>query len=126
MTELNAAILLGSAAVPFALGVLLALHLLRERHPASRAGLLLFLAVAVSVTALPVLARILTDRSMSGSRLGTIALTSAAVCDLFAWTALAAVQVLTGTGGRTHWMVLRPSPAPWSCSPVAGRCWRGR
>ncbi|WP_433858745.1 cation:proton antiporter domain-containing protein [Streptomyces kronopolitis] len=91
--RIAAGTVLGSAAVPFALGSLLALHLLRERHPASRAGFVLFLAVAVSVTAFPVLARILTDRSMSGTWLGTIALTSAAVCDLFAWVALAGVLV---------------------------------
>ncbi|WP_006602402.1 cation:proton antiporter [Streptomyces auratus] len=97
---------LGSAVVPFALGALLALHLLRERHPASRAGFILFIAVAVSVTAFPVLARILTDRRMSGTWLGTIALSSAAVCDLVAWSALAAVQVLAGTAGQSPWWVL--------------------
>ncbi|MGW9076760.1 cation:proton antiporter domain-containing protein [Streptomyces kronopolitis] len=108
--RIAAGTVLGSAAVPLALGALLALHLLGERHPASRAGFILFIAVAVSVTAFPVLARILTDRSMNGSWLGTIALTSAAACDLFAWAALAVVQVLTGSGGRTHWMVLLVVP----------------
>lgn len=108
--RIAAGTVLGSAAVPFALGALLALHLLRERHPASRAGFIVFIAVAVSVTAFPVLARILTDRSMSGTWLGTIALTSAAVCDLFAWAALAGVQVLTGSGGRAHWLVLLVVP----------------
>ncbi|MFI0787284.1 cation:proton antiporter [Streptomyces lydicus] len=101
---------LGSAAVPFAAGTLLALHLLRGRHPASPAGFVLFIAVAVSVTAFPVLARILSDRGMTGTWLGTIALSSAAVCDLVAWTALAVVQVLAATGGRNHWTVLLVVP----------------
>lgn len=51
----------------------------------------LFLGVSMSVTAFPVLARILTDRSMQRTRLGVIALTCAAVDDVTAWCLLAFV-----------------------------------
>ena len=51
----------------------------------------LFCGVAMSVTAFPVLARILGDRGVHGSRLGVIALTCAAVDDVTAWCLLAFV-----------------------------------
>jgi Kef-type K+ transport system membrane component KefB len=49
----------------------------------------LFFGIALSVTAFPVLARILTDRGMHRSRLGVLALTCAAVDDVTAWCLLA-------------------------------------
>jgi Kef-type K+ transport system membrane component KefB len=52
---------------------------------------LLFMGISMSVTAFPVLARILTDRGMHRSRLGVIALTCAAVDDVTAWCLLAFV-----------------------------------
>jgi Kef-type K+ transport system membrane component KefB len=51
----------------------------------------LFLGVSMSVTAFPVLARILTDRGIQRTRLGVIALTCAAVDDVTAWCLLAFV-----------------------------------
>jgi Kef-type K+ transport system membrane component KefB len=51
----------------------------------------LFLGVSMSVTAFPVLARILTDGGMSRTRMGSIALTCAAVDDVTAWCLLALV-----------------------------------
>ena len=51
----------------------------------------LFIGVSLSVTAFPVLARILTDRGISRSRMGAIALTCAAVDDATAWCLLAMV-----------------------------------
>ena len=51
----------------------------------------LFLGVSLSVTAFPVLARILTDRKMSKSPMGAIALTCAAIDDVTAWCLLALV-----------------------------------
>ena len=51
----------------------------------------LFIGVSLSVTAFPVLARILTDRKLSRTRMGTIALTCAAVDDVTAWCLLALV-----------------------------------
>ncbi|MGC4086773.1 MAG: cation:proton antiporter [Polyangiaceae bacterium] len=51
----------------------------------------LFMGVSMSVTAFPVLARILTDRGMSKTRLGVIAISCAAVDDVTAWCLLAFV-----------------------------------
>ena len=51
----------------------------------------LFLGVSMSVTAFPVLARILTDQEMSKSRMGALALTCAAIDDVTAWCLLALV-----------------------------------
>jgi Kef-type K+ transport system membrane component KefB len=51
----------------------------------------LFMGISLSVTAFPVLARILTDRKLQRTRLGSIALTCAAVDDITAWCLLAFV-----------------------------------
>jgi Kef-type K+ transport system membrane component KefB len=50
-----------------------------------------FLGIALGVTALPVLARVLADAQLSGTALGSLALVVAAMTDLIAWTALAAL-----------------------------------
>lgn len=89
------ALSLGHAAiaVPLLLGTLLAL-LLRERYqPAGMhtTPFLLFVALAVSVTAFPVLARILSDRGLTGTRLGTLGLAIAGVGDVTAWCVLGVV-----------------------------------
>ena len=51
----------------------------------------LFLGIAMSITAFPVLARILAERGMTHTRLGALALTCAAVDDVTAWCLLAFV-----------------------------------
>ncbi|HJZ83942.1 MAG TPA: cation:proton antiporter [Polyangia bacterium] len=82
-----------SIIAPFLLGTLLALKLY-PRLSSSDVPFTcfsLFLGVSMSVTAFPVLARILTDRRMHRSRMGVIALTCAAVDDVTAWCLLALV-----------------------------------
>lgn len=64
----------------------------------------LFLGVSMSVTAFPVLARILTDRKIHKTRMGAIALTCAAVDDVTAWCLLAfvvSVAQAQATGAAT-------------------------
>ncbi len=56
----------------------------------------LFLGAAMSVTAFPVLARILDERGLAGTRLGAIAIAAAAVDDATAWCILAAVVAVAG------------------------------
>lgn len=58
-----------------------------------------FMGAAMSVTAFPVLARILTDNQLTHSRVGTLALASAAVDDILAWCMLAYVSALVTAGG---------------------------
>src|SRR5262249_12362431 len=82
-----------SIVVPFVLGAALALVLYPR---VSNAGVpftsfALFMGAALAITAFAVLARILTDRGMSRTELGTLALTSAAVGDVTAWCLLAFV-----------------------------------
>ncbi len=82
-----------AVAVPFVLGVGLALGLRGRYQPGNVRELpfVLFVALTVSVTAFPVLARILSDRNLIGSRLGTMGLASAGVADVTAWCALSLV-----------------------------------
>lgn len=109
-TRITGATVAGGTLVPFALGVLLSFYLASQHAPADPLVFTLFIGVAVSVTAFPVLARILTDRGMSQSRIGVIALSSAAVCDLFAWTMLAILQMIAGQDRHNSWLVLLAVP----------------
>lgn len=93
-----------SVAVAFGLGATLALWL-HPRH-ANAAGhhvdllpFAVFLGTAMSVTAFPVLARILADNSLLGTRVGALALAGAAVDDVLAWCLLAYVSALVGADG---------------------------
>jgi Kef-type K+ transport system membrane component KefB len=88
-----------SIVVPFLLGAALAL-LLYPRLSSSDVPFTvfaLFCGVSMSVTAFPVLARILMDRGEHTSRLGVIALTCAAVDDVTAWCLLAFVVSVANT-----------------------------
>ena len=82
-----------SIVAPFVLGSLLALFLYPRLSTSdvSFTSFALFMGVAMSITAFPVLARILTDRGMAATELGVIALTCAAADDVTAWCLLAFV-----------------------------------
>jgi Kef-type K+ transport system membrane component KefB len=82
-----------SIVAPFLLGSFLAL-VLYPRLSSSDVPFVcfaLFMGVSMSVTAFPVLARILTDRHIHTSQMGVLALTCAAVDDVTAWCLLAFV-----------------------------------
>jgi Kef-type K+ transport system membrane component KefB len=82
-----------SIVVPFVLGVGLALWLYPRLSPPGVpfTSFSLFLGVALSITAFPVLARILSDQRISRTELGVLALTCAAIGDVTAWCLLAFV-----------------------------------
>jgi Kef-type K+ transport system membrane component KefB len=82
-----------SIIAPFLLGATIALYLYPKlsTHDVPFTCFSLFLGVSMSVTAFPVLARILTDRGIHKTRMGAIALTCAAVDDVTAWCMLAFV-----------------------------------
>ena len=82
-----------SIVAPFVLGSVLAVYLYPRLSSSdvSFTSFALFIGVAMSITAFPVLARILTDRGISQSELGVIALTCAAADDVTAWCLLALV-----------------------------------
>jgi Kef-type K+ transport system membrane component KefB len=82
-----------SILAPFVLGSLLALYLYPRvsTNDVPFTSFALFMGVAMSITAFPVLARILSDRGMTRSELGVIALACAAADDVTAWCLLAFV-----------------------------------
>ena len=78
-----------SIVVPFIGGLALA-PLLRRLAPTSpMLPFSLFIAISMSITAFPVLARILSDQRLSATRLGHAAIACAAFNDVAAWTMLA-------------------------------------
>jgi Kef-type K+ transport system membrane component KefB len=82
-----------SIVAPFALGGALAFVLFDSLAPAGVpfSSFLLFIGVSMSITAFPVLARILGDRGLQKTPMGTLALTCAAINDAIAWCLLAFV-----------------------------------
>jgi Kef-type K+ transport system membrane component KefB len=89
-----------SVLVPMALGLGLALVLHPTLAPAGLAfwPFALFIAAALSITAFPVMARILKDRGMTQTPFGQLSLGAAAVVDVVAWILLAFVVALAGAG----------------------------
>jgi Kef-type K+ transport system membrane component KefB len=89
-----------SVAVPMLLGVALALPLFPLLGPAtSYAPFALFIGAALSITAFPVLVRILAERRMLKHRVGAMAMAAAALNDVAAWFLLAvAIAVATPAG----------------------------
>lgn len=89
-----------SIVAPFALGALLAVWL----HPrlggdSDLLGFVLFIGAAMSITAFPVLVRILQDTGLDSTRIGAMALTCAAVDDVTAWCVLAVVVAIVQSSG---------------------------
>ena len=98
-----------SIVFPFAMGALLA-HPLRIRfapHGIGSVPFVLFLGISMSITAFPVLARIIEERHMQGTALGTTAILCAAVDDVVAWTLLAIALALIGHDGGSASLPLR-------------------
>jgi Kef-type K+ transport system membrane component KefB len=90
-----------SIVIPFILGVSLSLALYGQYAPDGVAfhSFALFLGIAMSITAFPVLARMLEERGLTATPLGTTAITCAAVDDVTAWSLLAFVVAVTTSGG---------------------------
>jgi Kef-type K+ transport system membrane component KefB len=99
-----------SIAAPFLLGVLLALYLYPRLSDdsVSFAGFALFLGAAMSITAFPVLARILSERNLLRTPLGAIAIACAAVNDVTGWCILAGVVLAVRATGALFplWLTL--------------------
>jgi Kef-type K+ transport system membrane component KefB len=89
-----------SIIIPYTLGMGLAYYIYRDYAPAgiSFLSFALFMGIAMSITAFPVLARILQEKGLTRSKLGAMALTCAAADDLTAWCLLAAVIALVKSG----------------------------
>lgn len=89
-----------SIIIPFALGLGLAYYIYQHFAPqdVQFSSFGLFLGIAMSITAFPVLARIVQERGLSKTRQGTIVITCAAADDISAWCLLAAVIAIVKAG----------------------------
>ena len=89
-----------SIIIPFALGMGLAYFIYQTFAPSSTQFLTfgLFIGIAMSVTAFPVLARIVQERGIHKTRLGAIVITCAATDDITAWSILAVVIAIVKAG----------------------------
>lgn len=85
---------------PFLLGMVLAYFIFQQTAPPDISFLsyALFIGISMSITAFPVLARIVQERGMTKTRLGSIAITCAAADDITAWCLLAAVIAVVKAG----------------------------
>ena len=91
-----------SIVIPFALGIGLS-YFIYQNHEFTPEGVeflsfALFMGIAMSITAFPVLARIVQERGIHKTRLGTIVITCAAADDITAWCLLAAVIAIVKAG----------------------------
>ncbi len=89
-----------SIIIPYSFGMVLAYYLYIDYAPKNIQfiSFALFMGIAMSITAFPVLARIIQERNLSKTRLGAIAITCAAADDISAWCILAAVIAIVKAG----------------------------
>ncbi|MCW3090338.1 MAG: transporter, family [Ferruginibacter sp.] len=89
-----------SIIIPFALGLGLAYFIYENFAPqgVQFTSFGLFIGIAMSITAFPVLARIVQERGINKTRLGTVVITCAATDDITAWCILAAVIAIVKAG----------------------------
>jgi Kef-type K+ transport system membrane component KefB len=87
--------------VPFALGLVAAIPLYKTfaGTAGGKLAFVAFMGTAMSVTAFPVLARIVKDSGLRDTRIGSLALVCAAIADVLAWCALAVVLALAHSQG---------------------------
>ena len=97
-----AAVSISGMVVPFGLGALLAIWLVGVPNlfsaKATTLEAMLFLGAAMAITAFPMLARIIYERGLTGTSLGTLALAAGAIDDAAAWCVLAIVLASFGDG----------------------------
>lgn len=111
------AISAGSLLAPLACGVLLGLSLYPSHDTVAgahvpKAGFVLFVCVSISITAFPVLARILVDHKLGSTEMGVIATASAAIQDITGWLLL--VVALAASAGEA------PTAAIWKGAVIVG------
>ena len=74
-------------------------------EPRDGRSFVLFMGVAMSITAMPVLAAIVRERGLAGTTAGVVAMAVAGTMDVLAWLVLAAALIGTGRAGRFSWPV---------------------
>ncbi len=96
-----AAVSLSGMAAPFLLAIVITPWLLTQGLFGPQVGAVqaaLFMGAAISITAFPMLARIIHERGLSGTPLGSLSLAAGAIDDAGAWTVLALVLAMLGAG----------------------------
>lgn len=98
----NDAVVISHASIifPFTLGIALAYFVYNQYAPegVKFTSFALFIGISMSITAFPVLARIVQERGIHKTKLGTIVITCAAADDITAWCILAAVIAIVNAG----------------------------
>ncbi len=93
----------------------------------------LFVGCAIAVVAFPMLARIIQDSGLAGTRLGTLALSCAAIDDAIAWILLALVvatvgdnpfSIVVAVGGIIVYVLVMVGPVRLACARLLGRAAR--
>jgi Kef-type K+ transport system membrane component KefB/nucleotide-binding universal stress UspA family protein len=108
----HAAVLISHVSIilPFMLGTLISLYLypLLSNKPITFTAFALFMGASMSVTAFPVLARILSEKNLIKTKIGTVTIACAAIDDVTAWSILALVVavVRSGSGHIPFWMTI--------------------
>jgi Kef-type K+ transport system membrane component KefB len=106
-----------SIATPMAVGAILAVYLypLLSDGGVAFGSFALFLGAGFSITAFPVLARILRDRNLLGTHLGTMAIACAAIDDVTGWCVPACIvaQVRAGHVATSIWTTIAVSVRFW-------------
>ena len=96
---------------PFALGGVIAATVLGQRNDIYAPGIpytaqVLYLGAAMSITAFPMLARILFESGLAGTSMGTLALGAGATDDAMAWSLLAVVLAMSKGEPGYIWMAI--------------------
>lgn len=89
--------------LPFALSLIVSYYIYKE-YASNLTGFIpfaLFIGISMSITAFPVLARIIQENNLSRKPLGKLALSSAASGDITAWVVLAAIIAIAENGNFT-------------------------
>lgn len=105
-----AAVSLSGIAAPFLVAVVLTPWLMEVpglfSDAATRLQASLFMGAAIAITAFPMLARIIHERGLSSTPLGTLSLSSGAIGDAAAWIVLAVVVASFGGGMGAAWITI--------------------
>lgn len=124
-----------SVLVPFGLGLAVAAYLYPDHDRVAGAHVpfwpfALFVGAALSMTAFPVLARILRDNGLAGTRVGSIAIAAAAIDDILGWSVLAVALAALASGGPWEYLRIVTEIAAFVCvmlvvvRPLLGRALR--
>ncbi len=93
-----------SIVLPFILGALISIYLYPQlsNNSVSFTSFALFMGASMSITAFPVLARILSERNLIKTKIGSITIACAAIDDVTAWSILAIVVTVARAGSNMH------------------------